>query len=43
MSAIFDTADDTDATIAISGRQLLFIGVVTNVLVNIIVLHLLVD
>jgi hypothetical protein len=43
ISAIFDTLDDADATTAISGRQLLFIGVVTNVLVNIVVLNLFVE
>lgn len=43
MSAIFDTLDDLDETVAISGRQLLFIGVVTNVLVNIVVLNLFVE
>ena len=43
VSAIFDTLDDVDATTAISGRQLLFVGVVTNVLVNIVVLNLFVE
>ncbi|MCP5029262.1 MAG: hypothetical protein GY929_23560 [Actinomycetia bacterium] len=43
MSAVFDTLDDSDATIAISGRQLVFIGTVTNVLVNIVVLNLFVE
>ena len=43
MSVIFDTLDDADATVAISGRQLLFVGVVTNVLVNIVVLNLFVE
>ncbi|MGI9643014.1 MAG: hypothetical protein ACR2N9_09545 [Acidimicrobiia bacterium] len=43
MSEIFDTLDDADATIAISGQQLLFVGVVANVLVNIVVLNLFVE
>jgi len=43
VSAIFETLDDADETKAISGRQLLFIGVVTNVLVNIVVLNLFVE
>ncbi len=43
MSVIFDTLDDADSTVAISGRQLLFVGVVTNVLVNIVVLNLFVE
>ena len=43
MSSFFDSIDDADATIPISGRQLLFIGVVTNVLVNIVVLNLFVE
>lgn len=43
MSAIFETLDDADATATISSRQLLFVGVVTNVLVNIVVLNLFVE
>ncbi|MBT8240299.1 MAG: hypothetical protein KJN63_03645 [Acidimicrobiia bacterium] len=43
MSGIFDTLDDVDETTSISGAQLLFIGVVTNVLVNIVVLNLFVE
>ena len=43
MSAIFETLDDADATKSISGRQLLFIGVITNVLVNIVVLNVFVQ
>ena len=43
MSAIFETLDDADATKSISGRQLLFIGVITNVLVNIVVLNVFVE
>jgi hypothetical protein len=43
VSAIFETLDDADATKVISGRQLLFIGVITNVLVNIVVLNVFVQ
>jgi hypothetical protein len=43
VSAIFETLDDADATKVISGRQLLFIGVITNVLVNIVVLNVFVE
>jgi hypothetical protein len=43
MSAIFDTLDDADARATISGRQLLFIGTVTNVLVNVLVLNVFVQ
>jgi len=43
MSAIFGTLDDANDTVKISGKQLLFIGVITNVLVNVIVLNLFVE
>lgn len=43
MSVIFETLDEPDATVEVSGRQLLFVGVVTNVLVNIVVLNLFVE
>ena len=43
MSAIFDTLDSVDDTTEISGGQLLFVGVVTNVLVNVVVLNLFVE
>lgn len=43
MSAIFDTLDAADDTMEISGSQLLFVGVTTNVLVNVVVLNLFVE
>ena len=43
MSAIFETLDDANDTVRISGKQLLFVGIVTNVLVNVIVLNLFVE
>jgi len=43
MSATFDTLDSVDDTTEISGGQLLFVGVTTNVLVNVIVLNLFVE
>ena len=43
MSAFFDTTDDADAALTISASQLRFIGVVTNLLVNIVVLNLFVE
>ena len=43
MSAIFDTLEHGDDTVDISGKQLLFVGVITNVLVNVVVLNLFVE
>ena len=43
MSSFFDSADGGDGSVVISGRQWWFIGVVTNLLVNIVVLNLFVE